>query len=133
MISALKMPAHVCIPPHITVTNAKHKYSFSEQGDEICFHSPESLPEGGVLLEVFLERVVKNSNNERGFITAQTSEERFKELLEDIPKHQDDKYPNFPNPLESSENDWLGNWRSLGFYLNKRYGIQQFAYAQWQD
>src|SRR5690606_15111504 len=37
---------HICIRPHCTVSSAKHMYSFSESGGDLCFHSPESLPEG---------------------------------------------------------------------------------------
>ena len=102
-------------------------------GEDICFHSPEFLHQGGVLLEVFLERILGNSNTEQGFITAKTTDEHFREILKDISKHQDDKYPDFHNPLESGENNWLGNWRNLGDYLNNRYRIQQFAYVDWGD
>ena len=85
------------------------------------------------MLEVFLERILGNSNTEQGFITAKTSDEHFREILRDISKHQDDKYPVFHNPLEPGENNWLGNWRNLGDYLNNRYRIQQFAYVDWGD
>lgn len=38
------IPQHITIPPHATVTSAKHSYSFSEQGRDLCFHSPEAFP-----------------------------------------------------------------------------------------
>lgn len=39
---------HVTIPPHDKVTSAKHNYSFTESGKDVCFHSPQSLPDGSV-------------------------------------------------------------------------------------
>lgn len=31
---------HISIPPHVKVKDSKHKYSYLENGHEICFHSP---------------------------------------------------------------------------------------------
>lgn len=34
---------HIVIPPHTKVTTHKHKYSYLESGEEICFHDPTNL------------------------------------------------------------------------------------------
>jgi hypothetical protein len=34
---------HIVIPPHIKVTTHKHKYSYLENGKEVCFHEPTKL------------------------------------------------------------------------------------------
>lgn len=34
---------HIVIPPHTRVTTHKHKYSYLEDGKEVCFHYPTNL------------------------------------------------------------------------------------------
>lgn len=34
---------HIAIPPHTKVTTSKHKYSYLETGQQVCFHSPSIL------------------------------------------------------------------------------------------
>ena len=50
--------AHISIPPHIRVVSAKHSYSFTESGTDLCFHSPTALPEGAVTFADFLNHVI---------------------------------------------------------------------------
>ena len=50
---------HVSIPPHTHVQSANHFYSFSEDGNQLCFHSPSSLPDGTMSLAQFLDYLWK--------------------------------------------------------------------------
>lgn len=64
---------HVSIPPHVKVTSAKHSYSFSEQGTDLCFHSPTALPEGTTSLATFLGGLVGRLDSNEGFISNESS------------------------------------------------------------
>ena len=68
------MQEHVSIPPHAVVTNAKHSYSFTERGTDLCFHSPLSLPEGNRSLAYFLTGVVGNPQSDEGFISPERAQ-----------------------------------------------------------
>lgn len=55
---------HVSIPPHAEVTSARHKYSFSEAGTGLCFHSPQELPKGSLSLAEYLRQVSEGFLND---------------------------------------------------------------------
>lgn len=40
---------HIVIPPHAKVTTHKHKYSYLETGNEVCFHDPTNLDNAATL------------------------------------------------------------------------------------
>lgn len=117
---------HVTIPPHATVTTAKHHYSFSEQGDELCFHEPTALPEGTASFAEFLNRS-GNRFLERGQIEPNGSDEILLDLINSA--YGDDR---------DIRSDDLGDtvfsrWSEFGHRLQHDFGIAQFAFVQWRS
>ncbi|NTI46121.1 hypothetical protein [Rhizobium rhizogenes] len=119
---------HITIPPHAKVTSAKHSYSFSEQGGDLCFHSPEALPEGAATLDTFLAKLLN------GFLEggekiqfAQANQE-----LRNLIAHVDDSQLQLL-PDDAVSGDPIGNWMAWGDYLRKEHGIEQFALVRWDD
>lgn len=45
---------HITVPPHVAVTTPSHEYSCTERGTDLCFHSPEALPDGSTNLATCL-------------------------------------------------------------------------------
>lgn len=119
---------HITIPPHVLVTSASHKYSFTENGRELCFHSPESLPEGAATLTTFLNKVAEGFLDGGPKIRPIEANKVLRELidvsgvgrLDGITSERDDENP-------------IGNWLAWGEFLRKEYGIDQFALVSWDD
>lgn len=60
--------AHISIFPHEEIRHAEHYYSFSPNGTEIAWHSPQYLPDSVTRLSDTLSRIVALANNkERWF------------------------------------------------------------------
>ena len=119
---------HVSIPPHEMVTSAKHRYSFTEQGTDLCFHSPKAVSEGAPLAD-FLGGVVDVSES-RGFISNDESAE--KKLHDYFGPNQNDEEsllpPNFP-----VKNAGIEGWLHWGDHLKTEHQIEQFALVRWKD
>lgn len=119
---------HVTVPPHVSVTTAKHRYSFTETGDELCFHSPESLPDGSTDLASFLSKVADGFLGEGEKIAPQSSIEPLNDLIKAI-YGDGDSLPEFAIDPE----DPLGAWFAWGDHLRKEYAIEQYAFMRWDD
>lgn len=126
---------HVSIPPHAPVTSARHRYSFTEQGTDLCFHSPLRLPEGVRTLADFLQNVVGPMDSERGFIAPEAGRGMLQELFGE----QGAEEPHaehgalLPEGLLHSEDDGIASWMYWGNYLKTEYQIEQFAIVRWAD
>lgn len=114
---------HVSIPPHATVTHAKHSYSFTDRGREVCFHSPKSLPDSGVILSKWLTAMSEEFvHGEKQYVR-----EAQKEHLGEIIRELGDAIPNDSIDKTSEVSSWL----SFGDFLERQYGISQYAFIAW--
>jgi hypothetical protein len=125
------MQEHVSIPPHDTVTSAKHSYSFTERGTDLCFHSPLSLPEGNRSLAYFLTGIIGNQQSSEGFISPERAQGMLREIFSGAKgEDRDSLLPdNFPQNAE----DGIESWLYWGDYLKTEHQIEQFALVRWAD
>lgn len=121
---------HITVPPHDKVISAKHRYSFTEAGRELCFHSPEALPDGAVNLTKFLIAVSEGFLGGAEKIQPQQANEELRQLIKATEVDQPDR---LPISFGSGEDDPIGNWLAWGDYLRLRYGIDQYALVSWRD
>jgi hypothetical protein len=121
---------HVSIPPHATVTHAKHNYSFTEQGKDLCFHSPLALPEQANTLDSFLRRILGNPQSDEGFISVKSAAQELLNLFSQTQGKNDSQIlpPDFP-----TEQGGIEAWLQWGEYLKTNFQIEQFALMRWED
>ena len=119
---------HITIPPHAVVTDASHSYSFTELGEQVCFHSPLSLPESQSSLSAFLERVVGNIGPEGRSISADGASAALNALL----SPQMDEQP-LGVSFQVGDGDGISRWREFGRVLRTDFGIEQYALVNWND
>lgn len=120
---------HVSIPPHALVADAKHSYSFTERGTDLCFHSPLTLPEGTVSLADFLTKMAGGLQEENGFIPIDAAGQQLRSLFAD-PEIEGES-PLLPETWPDN-GDGLAAWLHWGDYLRKEFQIEQFAFMQWE-
>jgi hypothetical protein len=117
-------PQHVSIPPHEAVQDANHKYSFTESGDGVCFHSPKKLPDGPLLLSQWLKNMSREFLKEKSMIKADAAGNELKKLIEateiEIGKNLPDQTLWDKNGIEA--------WLSFGEFLRDTYEIEQYAF-----
>lgn len=121
---------HVSIPPHVLVPNAKHSYSFTEQGTDLCFHSPRALPEGTITVADFLTKIAGNFRDEGAFIPIDDSGQQFRSLFAE--RDNDGEPPLLPDDWPRNE-DGLAAWLHWGDYLRQEFQIEQFAFMDWEE
>jgi len=121
---------HVCIPPHVEVTDAKHSYSFSDAGRDVCFHSPKYLPDGAGLLSNWLSDLSAQVIDSYPIIRTENAKSQLLEFLagEEV---ESDGLP-IPNSLDEVENG-IAAWMEWGFFLRTEFDIHQFAFVRWRD
>ncbi len=118
---------HVSIPPHALVTSSKHRYSFSEEGHDLCFHSPEELPDGARRFGDWLGDLSQAALTEKSLIYTESAGQILTELLT-----MDDEI--FPYPVEpTKKEDGITQWLNFGEHMSKTYAIEQFAFVVWKD
>lgn len=122
---------HVSIPPHDTVTSAKHSYSFTERGTDLCFHSPLSLPEGNRSLAYFLTGVVGNPQSDEGFISPERAQGMLREIFSGA--EGEDHGDLLPDEFPQNAGDGIAGWLHWGDYLKIEHQIEQFALVRWAD
>jgi hypothetical protein len=120
---------HVSIPPHEKVTSADHSYSFNEQGSDLCFHSPLSLPQGSLSLTEFLKNLIGDPDGNDRFIPADESGKILHELFAEIEEGERDSL--LPEEVLNIE-DGFTAWLSWGSYLKAEFQIEQFALMRWE-
>lgn len=111
---------HVSIPPHALVSSARHSYSFTEKGSELCFHSPLSLPEGAEPFPSWFGRLAENAMTGEMLVSEGNSGELLRDLMHAV-EDSDDLM------LETSEGGF-GDWFQFGAQLQERYSIEQYAF-----
>lgn len=117
---------HVSIPPHDLVIGSKHSYSFDERGADVCFHSPMSIPDGGGNLAKFLLRIQRDFQKDDGKITADRAIKVLKDLVESV------GLADF-EAAELSDANPIGSWLIWGDFLQRNYGIEQYAFVRWRQ
>jgi hypothetical protein len=118
---------HISIPAHEVVANAKHSYSFTESGTDLCFHSPVALPDGAASLGSFLTGVSTGIANGDSLITP----ERAARALEDLIAGGPNSEPVPEGRQYLKMDDPISGWLSWGDLLKRDYGIEQFAVMSW--
>jgi hypothetical protein len=110
---------HISVPPHATVTTAAHKYSFTEQGDEVCFHSPKYLPEGSFLLSEWLGELAVAAESADSLLYSGDSRSFLSDLVtETLGEGQSE----FELPRDPSH-----AWYAWGNFLQRHYAIEQYG------
>ncbi len=120
---------HISVPPHIKVTSAAHRYSFSEKGTELCFHSPEVLPEGSMGLPSFLAKVSSGFLDGGEKLAPDGSHQVLDELITEVYGDREREAAT----LDIESDDPLGRWFAWGDHLRTEYSIEQFALVLWKD
>jgi hypothetical protein len=118
---------HITIPPHASVADANHSYSFTEAGDQVCFHSPTSLPEGQESLTSFLSRVA-GDGREDGLIYADSASDVLNSLLSFLREDG----PQLSLDSQDRDGDGISRWREFGWVLRTEFGIEQYALVNWE-
>lgn len=120
---------HITIPPHAQVTAANHSYSFTEEGNQVCFHSPTSLPDSQSNLTDFLGRIAGNIDQQEGFIYADGASEVLNSLLAFSPEDEHSLRIDF----QMGDGDGIRRWQEFGRVLRTDFGIEQYAFVNWYD
>lgn len=110
---------HISIPPHALVTTAGHKYSFTESGNEVCFHCPKYLPEGSFVFQNWLNRLISTASSANN-LTALTDRQR--DLDEIVLAALGENQREFKIPREPSL-----AWFAWGEHLYRHYAIEQYG------
>lgn len=121
---------HVSIPAHAIVGDAKHSYSFTEQGTDLCFHSPLALPEGANTLASFLANVIGKQQSDEPYIPLRSAGEEFDKLFNAGDEASD--LPLIPPEFSDAE-DGIEKWLKWGDYLKHQFQIEQFALIRWDE
>lgn len=121
---------HITIPPHEKVDSAKHSYSFTEAGKDLCFHSPASLPEGASTLAQYLIAVSDGFLDGGDSINLETANRELESLIQATDAGQPSESS---EPFEMVRDDPIGNWLAWGDYLRTEYDIDQYALVMWRD
>ena len=119
---------HISLSPHAPVTSAKHSYSFTEDGDEVCFHSPLTLPEGGIRLGDWLAQITADTNRRHMII----GDEAREVLAYLIKGRSADEMLSHPRGV-LDERNVMAAWMMWGEHLFREHSIQQYALLRWKD
>ncbi len=120
---------HISVPPHAPVTTASHKYSFTDNGTGLCFHSPEALHDGAMSLSKFLGKISTGFLDRGDKLSPDSSDQVLNELIADVYEDQETAVPTFFAEGE----DPIGRWFSWGDHLRSEYEIEQFALVRWKN
>ncbi|WP_221793979.1 hypothetical protein [Aquisediminimonas sediminicola] len=120
---------HITVPPHVAVTTASHKYSFTESETDLCFHLPEVLPDGSMDLTTFLGKASAEFLDGGEKLSPDGPDQMLGELIAGVYGDQGTAAPTFRTEGE----DPIGRWFSWGDHLRSEYEIEQFAFVRWEN
>lgn len=120
---------HVSIPPHDAVINAKHMYSFTEMGTDLCFHSPMSLPEGANLLPSFLTKISMGFLGDGEKILLENANKELQDLMGVT--EEAEAVSSRLSQIDSD--DPIANWLEWGDILRREFSIDQYALVKWEE
>ncbi|MEQ1518525.1 MAG: hypothetical protein ABL931_18750 [Usitatibacteraceae bacterium] len=112
---------HISVPPHVAVT--------TENGTDLCFHSPEALPDGSTNLATFLGKISAGFLDGGEKLSPDRSDQMLSELIADVYSDQETATATFRTEGE----DPIGRWFAWGDHLRSVYEIEQFALVRWED
>lgn len=118
---------HVSIPPHETVTNANHNYSFRPDGQQVCFHSPKEISDGSILLSSWLNSLYDQTYDAR-WLNADEAENILMRIIQAL-KLELPEISREPG----REPNWIERWLRFGKMLANDYSIEQFAFIDWEE
>lgn len=121
---------HISIPPHATVKNAKHSYSFTERGTDLCFHSPLSLPAGASTLAKVFKRQIGDLESEQDYIPVSDATNKLFDLFST--GAGDNQLPLLPKEI-TRDMKGLEAWMGWGAHLKSQFDIEQFALIRWKE
>jgi hypothetical protein len=115
---------HIVIPPHERVTTHKHKYSYLENGNEICFHEPTKL-DGEQTLGQTIYEYLKFQDGQP--TTQMTNLQESISLLNGLQNElfEENQFSQKENILES--------WLDFGEKLRTEYEIFQFMLIKFKN
>ena len=126
------LPGHIVFPPHTRVREHNHKYSFSVNGNDLCFHPLEKNPSPFPWV-YSLARFIESLENEfreqlsgesgEKLITAENAKERLSELTESLEMNL--KFESPRSDGRDPENPFAG-WLEWGAFLREKYKIHQY-------
>lgn len=117
---------HISIPPHAEVHDAsQHSYSFDEHGNGVCFHSPESVPNGAILFSQWLKEMYGDFREKKMIIKPDEASDRLVEWIEKAEI-------SVPYDIAIHQKDGIAAWLAFGTFLKRIYNIEQYAFIQWQ-
>ena len=115
---------HACIPPHKVVSDAQHKYSFTNNGEELYFHSPENPNINIITLDKLIYQETQNK-----FIETIQSNETLKDMLSG-----ENEESLIPHPIDLFDGiDGIRSWLHFGDFIKFNYGIDQYAIIEYDD
>lgn len=117
---------HICIPPHAQVADARHNYSFTEQGTEVYFHSPQEVSETPVHLDKWLQSLAAKKEP---LVTPDSAREELERLLGD---DDWDVPTDFRHGSSANRQDGVAAWLAWGDHLKRSHSIEQFAFVHWR-
>lgn len=120
---------HVSIPPHAITADAKHSYSFTDHGTDLCFHSPLALPDGATSLATFMSKVAGDLTADDPLIRYENANE---ELMAIFGRSDEGDDSLLPSEIRSG-GDGVQSWLQWGGYLREEHQIEQFALMKWSD
>jgi hypothetical protein len=127
---------HICIPPHASVKDPNHKYSYLQSGQSVCFHSP-SIVEVSVNLGEYLNGFtsMQDGLNSNGGSRIGEAANLFQELnLLAFP--QAEQTPTITSGSSQSARTpsqlLLDDWAAFGEKLYDEYRISQFLLIEYK-
>jgi hypothetical protein len=119
---------HIVIPPHTKVTTHKHKYSYLENGKEVCFHAPTRLDN-----EVSLGQAIYNHLK---FIDGQPTTEMIglSESISLLTNLQNGLFEdNQASITDNISENIIERWLDFGEKLRTEYEIYQFMLLKFKN
>lgn len=112
---------HISIAPHELVDTHNHRYSFTESGQQVCFHSPSHLKEGHLPFSLVLAKQFGSL-----YRTENPGSDAMTRLLRELCSDGDLGFrPDFESV--DGEDGWLSQWGAFGEYLAREHSIYQYA------
>jgi hypothetical protein len=122
---------HITIPPHDRVASARHRYSFTDTGTDLCFHSPQLVPDGATSLGKFLSTISTGFLDGGEKVRAETANEDLRSLIE--ASGELDQLDELTEVPKIAPDDPIGNWLAWGDHLRFKYDIDQYALVSWRE
>lgn len=119
---------HIVIPPHLKVTTHKHKYSYLENGKQICFHSPTAIEGSRSLGQLIYDFInFKDGIPSRTMVSYSESLSLLRELNLVFRNNESNMQDIFRESLP------IDSWITFGEQLKKNYDIEQYLLIQYRE